>query len=144
MARRGIEMSLADAEAHQRRHGFPPVIGGTTPAIAEPLPTSRHQLRRARQPNKTESEFGRLLESRKLRGEFPFYAFEAITLQWGDGMKYTGDWVIFAARITLIEVKGGYKWQKDVIRYKGCSAQWREFFDFEMHEKKNGIFQRID
>lgn len=61
-------------------------------------------------------------------------------------MKYTADWTVFALGqpILLIEVKGGYKWQKDVIRYKGCSAQWREFFQFEMHEKKNGVWQRID
>jgi hypothetical protein len=60
-------------------------------------------------------------------------------------MKYTADWALFTSPIiTLIEVKGGYKWQKDVIRYKGCSAQWRAFFAFEMHEKKNGVWQRID
>lgn len=139
-------MSLADVESHQRRHGFLTA----TPAVSESPPASRNQLKRARQPNKTEAEFGRILEARKLRGEIRFYSFEAITLQWGDGMKYTGDWVVFTdgAPITLIEVKGGYKWQKDVIRYKGCSAQWRaqlpDVFAFEMHEKKNGIWQRID
>lgn len=137
-------MSLADVERHQRRHGFLPGGAGIFPAAVPLVEKSPNRLRRARQPNKTEAEFGRILEARHLRGEIPFYSFEAITLQWGDGMKYTADWVVFAAPITLIEVKGGYKWQKDVIRYKGCSAQWRDFFDFEMHEKKNGIWQRID
>lgn len=113
---------------------------------ATPEPMSRNQLRRARSPNKTESEFGRILEAHKQRGEIRHYSFEAITLQWGDGMKYTGDFAVWNCdgTIKLIEVKGGYKWQKDVIRYKGCSAQWRDFFDFEMHEKKNGVWQRID
>lgn len=115
---------------------------------APPVLSSPNKLRRARQPNKTESRFGLLLEARKLRGEIPFYAFEAITLHWGDGMKYTPDWVVFSLPILCIEVKGGYKWQKDVVRYKGCSAQWRaqlpDIFGFEMHEEKDGIWQRID
>jgi hypothetical protein len=139
-------MSLADAEAHQRRHGFAPAF---VPIIPEAVPVGangKHKLHRARQPNKTEAEFGHILDARLARGEHLFHAFEAITLQWGDGMKYTADWPVFqlTGRILLIEVKGGYKWQKDVIRYKGCSAQWRDYFDFEMHEKKNGIWQRID
>lgn len=141
-------MSLADVEAHQRRHGFiTPIV--RPPEVSElSAPSAVNKLKRARQPNKTETRFGLLLEARKLRGEIPLYAFEAITLHWGDGMKYTPDWVVFSLPILCIEIKGGYKWQKDVVRYKGCSAQWRaqlpDVFAFEMHEEKNGVWQRID
>lgn len=119
-------------------------------SAAPPVLSSPNKLKRARQPNKTEARFGRILEARKERSEIRCYSFEAITLHWGDGMKYTPDWLVFLidGPITCIEVKGGYKWQKDVIRYKGCSAQWRaqlpDVFAFELHEEKNGIWQRID
>jgi len=101
---------------------------------------------KGRQPNKTESEFGLILEARKRRGEIIAYAYEGLSLRWGGGMRYTPDWVVFIedAPIKLIECKGGYIWPKDLIRFKGCRAQWcGSYFDFEMHQKKEGSWIRL-
>lgn len=117
------------------------------PEIVAPKETAKVQkLRQGRMPNKTESDFGNILEARKARGEILFYAFEGINLRWGDSMRYTTDFAIFfdCEPIKLIELKGGYRWQKDVIRYKGCKAEWKNFFQFEMWEKKNGAWTQID
>ena len=108
-------------------------------------------------PNKTEAEFGLMLESQKRNGEILRYEFEGITLRWAD-MKYTPDFVVFQDYneceftedgitskpfIKLIEVKGGRIWDRDIVRFKGARAYWPEFA-FEMHQKtKNGWIRKF-
>jgi len=111
--------------------------------------------------NKTESEFSFILEGQKKAGEILRYEFEGITLRWAD-MRYTPDFVVFksktievelnsvqstcievAPEIILIEVKGGYIWDRDIVRFKGARAYWPEF-TFEMHQKtKNGWIRKF-
>jgi hypothetical protein len=85
-------------------------------------------------------------------------------------MKYTPDWFVFLMSkhsvvvtppaisvpgttfkvqrkgepplLKLIEIKGAHIWDRDIVRFKGARAYWPEF-QFEMHQKKNGIWTRI-
>lgn len=100
MARRGIEMSLADVERHQRHHGFLP--DGTSTNIEASLPPSVLKMPTPRM-NKTESAFGRILEAEKQRGDIIEYAFEPFSLRYGDDAFYKPDWVARVAGKTTIE-----------------------------------------
>lgn len=108
------------------------------------------KIRVPKAPNKTEAEYGRILEAMKRRGEILRYEYVGITLRWAD-MRYTPDFVVFLPRmfaafrllsIKLIEIKGGHIWDRDIVRFKGARAYWPEF-QFEMHQKKGGIWTRI-
>ncbi len=70
-------------------------------------------------------------------------------------MVYTPDFVVFGmpvlntetggdvpSQLKFIEVKGAHIWAKDLVRFKGCRAEW-PMFEFEMHQKKGGQWQRI-
>jgi hypothetical protein len=105
-------------------------------------------LRKTRQMNKTEAEFGRILEGKKQRGELTDYKFEALRLRWGESMWYKPDFVARGANgVTyLYEVKGGHIWSRDQVRFKGCRAEWRHYknFHFEMWQKKAGQWTRLE
>lgn len=134
-------MTRAQAEAHQARHGF-----CFQPEIVPPQATAEiSRLRKRKQPNKIESEYGRILEAKKSRGEIVHYIYEGITLHWGDGMRYTCDWVVISkdAPIKLIEVKGKAFWPGDLVRFKGCRAEWKAHFDMELWQRKGGEWARI-
>jgi hypothetical protein len=134
-------MTPAQAREHQIKHGF----GDPFPEQRQEPEAKPKKLRGgAKLPNKTEAEFGLILESQKGRGEIIRYVYQGITLHWGDGMRYTPDWfVILPARIhRCVEVKGARIWDRDIVRFKGCKAEWPEF-EFEMHQKAEGRWQRI-
>lgn len=63
--------------------------------------------------NKTEAEYGRLLELRKRAGEIEWYAFEGITLKLADDTRYTPDFAVMLAGgvIEMHEIKG--RWMED-------------------------------
>ena len=93
--------------------------------------------------NKTESEYAALLKALEVRGEILRFEFEGITLRWA-GMRYTPDFVIFRRDqpILFLEVKGARIWDRDLVRFKGARAFWPEF-QFELHQKREGVWQRI-
>jgi hypothetical protein len=98
--------------------------------------------------NKTEAEFGRILEAMKLRGEILFYCYEGIRLKWGDCMFYKPDFLLTkwdgaSQRTVLVEVKGAHIWDRDLVRFRGCRAEWRHVFDFELWQKKGGQWERL-
>lgn len=144
--RRGISIpqikTLADADAHQRRHGFKPLLkqesaipGYNTDGTKRPKGKLRNV--RLRKPNKTEREFALLLEARKVGGELVEYVFEGVRLLWGGGMTYTAD---YSARrpdgkIEIHEVKGAHIFDRDIVRFKGCRAEWQRWFVFQFHQR---------
>lgn len=140
-----LPFTLLDAQEHARKNGYVLEVAGKAPG--SPVEAQKPP-RGARQPNKTEAEYGRILESAKQRTEIYEYAYEAMTLRWGDGMRYTPDWVTFhfpASNhgITVIEVKGGHIFDRDLVRFKGCRAEWKDRFFFEMWQKKAGEWRRL-
>lgn len=145
---KGFPMSEADANAHQAKHGFLPLKGPViTQAAIKPVKDRM---------NKTEREYSFILAAMKLRGEIIEYRFEGISLSWGLDpetqklMWYTPDFYIVTdvdqdgeyPGILLIEVKGPHIFAQDLIRFKGCRAEW-PMYRFEMHQKKDGKWLRL-
>lgn len=164
-----MTFGLGDVDAHQRRN-----FGGVkctclkTPhattcpksltTVAEPTSAidKKRGLKKLREPNATEAEYGRILEARLRRGEILGYGFEAITLRAMD-MEYTPDfhvWRVSDAALVdprlasiehdLIEIKGGYKWEDSVVKWKafakGGAFPWAKF---EFHQKVEGQWHRL-
>lgn len=138
-------MTAAAAEAHQLKHF------GRGGAKIAPVPQST--VKPKSRQNKTEAEYGLILEAMKRRDEILDYRPFGIKLEWGADPKtgkpmvYSPDFTVFnlpnfeAAEnlyqelpITFIEVKGGYIHPQDWIRFKGCRAEWSMFI-FELHQK---------
>jgi hypothetical protein len=108
------------------------------------------KLRKHREPNQTEADMGMILEARRRRGEIVSAEFEAITLRWGD-MEYTPDYFVIRqiaenhtemgggpmVEIVYVEVKGGWKWEDSVVKFKAFrkAMQWARF---EFWEKIDG------
>lgn len=114
------------------------------------IPHPEKTLRHAKAPNKTEAEYGRILEAMKQRGEIIRYEYEGITFRWLD-MRYTPDWFVVDDRLNTqpyfyqfkaIEVKGAHIFDRDIVRFKGARAMWPEI-QFEMHQKKEGVWTRL-
>lgn len=131
-----LHLTAAQVEQHQRRHGFN--LGPQVVVEDKPIPKPRM--------NKTETEFSMMLEAQKRRGEILEWRFEGITLAWGcdpvtgKPMRYTPDFYVVQSPIggkmpiILMETKGPFIRQKDLIRFKGCRSDW-PMFRFEMHQK---------
>src|SRR3982750_3346087 len=80
-------------EHYNSKLGFVPV-DALDQIVAPSAPKKANgKLRRSRQPNKTEAEFGRMLEARRLKGEFVTVEFESVRLKVGDGCYYTPDYL---------------------------------------------------
>jgi hypothetical protein len=128
-------MSIEAADAHQRKHGFAPII-----ANPRDQKKSAKTLRiGGRKMNQTESEFKVMLDARQVRGEILDFRFEGVRLPWGDGMLFKADFAVrkFDNKITLIEVKGAHIWKHAIVRFKGCRAEWHNWFDFEFWQKES-------
>lgn len=151
---------MSDAQEFVRRGLATQASVDALTSRVDELAAKTPKLRAAKKPNKTEAEYGRILESMKSRGEIIEYRYEGITLKWAD-MRYTPDWFVITeralsgviefnvadqskpdwVRIKLIEVKGAHIWDRDTVRFKGARAAW-PMFAFEMHQKK-GAWRRI-
>lgn len=111
--------------------------------------------------NKTESEFGLILEAMKRKGEILRYDFQGLTLRWqsgGDIIRYTPDFVVFSDEwgkpngltipiLKLIEVKGGYVkmpgyLERAVERFRHARTLWPQF-QFELHKKTKDGWKKI-
>lgn len=96
-------------------------------------------------PNKTESEYGRLLQL-----EFPGsrVVFEALTLHMANGHRYTPDWVVMAPEgVLCVEVKAvgknGYKhpsYQRAKVAFDQCRVEF-PWFRWRWAEKVNGVWE---
>lgn len=118
---------------------------------------ARRGIRKAM--NMTESEYARILEAMKQRGEILRYEFEGITLRW-QGIKYTPDFLVFHCQtiecpsptestifqhIKLIEIKGPFikgKYERAIERFRHARTYWPEF-QFELHQKTRQGWKQI-
>jgi hypothetical protein len=133
---KGIQMSRAQAEAHQRKHGFVVEYDSKNDQVLfiEKLPKPCM--------NKTETEYSLILEAMKRREEISRWEFEGITLRWG-GLRYTPDFNVFPNMIAIhqplrfIEVKGGFIREDAMVKFKAAKAHWPEFA-FELWQKSGG------
>jgi hypothetical protein len=166
---KGISMSATDVEAHQRRHGF--MKGGDASCALRPnsvqknagsgAVTSNPKAAPKPRQNATEREYGLILEAMKRRGEILDYRPFGIRLEWGcdpqtgKPMVYSPDFTVRPRPtfedsehlwdrlpLTLVEVKGGFIRPQDLIRWKGCRAEW-PMFRFELHQKTKEGWRRV-
>jgi hypothetical protein len=97
--------------------------------------------------NRTELNFFRLCGRYKdKRGYGLTVTPWPMTLRWGGAMHYTPDFgvkEILRPRLRLIEVKGAHIRSRDIVRFKGCRAEWNWLFDFEMHQLVNHEWKQI-
>jgi hypothetical protein len=140
---------------------------GVPSSLLEPQPAAKRAKRR-RSMTRPEREYSLILEARKRAGEIIDYLFEGMRLKWGEdpetgeAMWYKADFVVreidqervvgrtderimrHGITITrLIEVKGPWISERDMVRFKGCRAAWPQFA-FEMHQRdKEGRWTRI-
>jgi hypothetical protein len=127
--RKGLSLTLEQANAHQIKHGFKPII-------AKPHDEKKpaHALRiGTRKMNQTEREFNAILTAQKIAREIDDFRFEGVRLPWGDGMLFKADFAVrqLDRTIKLIEVKGTHIWKHAIVRFKGCRAEWKDWFTFE-------------
>jgi hypothetical protein len=105
-------------------------------------------------PNKTEREFGMILEAQKRNGEILRYEYEGITLRWA-GIRYTPDFVVIsrgirenddvAFNLTFIEVKGAFikgKFERAVERFRHAKTYWPEF-TFELWQRQKQGWKQL-
>lgn len=145
-----IHLSKQEVEQHQAKHGFS--LGPQAVVDDKPIPKPRM--------NKTETEFSMMLEAQKRRGEILEWRFEGITLAWGcdpatgKPMRYKGDfWVLDDTRkldspfpflsMRIIEIKGGFIRPQDLIRFRGCRAEWGQYIDMQLHQKTKEGWQQL-
>lgn len=164
----------AEVKDHQQRHGFkPPQMpqdrsGDKSAVLSQPdgeratglgkRSKAGGKLRLSRQPNKTEAEFGLILEVRRRKGEFRTVEFECVTLRVGDGAKYTPDWfcepegwglvggdldAAFDGRLRFFEIKGPQKWDDAIAKFKSAVDRYGRWARFEMWDKIDGHWRQI-
>jgi hypothetical protein len=130
---RGLQITRAQAEAHQRRHGF-----CFQPEIVSPKEVAKVDALRKRgsRMNKTESEYAMILEAMKRKGEIIAYSFEAIKLRLADNCWYTPDF--FVERIDqlpiFVEIKGSHVWDDSKVKFR-TAREIHTWADFEMMQK---------
>lgn len=135
MGRRGIEMSLAQVQAHQCKHGFE---AGSAPGDAGRVNGADDKSKRAgealrkpksegRRPNRTEAEYGLIL-----RAQFPLaeIRYEAYTLRLADGLRYTPDWSVEHpdGRLEFFEVKGVFVFSRSMVKPKAAAELFPQRF----------------
>jgi hypothetical protein len=103
------------------------------------------QVKPPRAMNGTERSFADILEARWRKGEIIAWVYEGLRLKWGDSMHYKPDFVVLAEDkpITLIEVKGAHIWPRDLVRFKGCAAEWKQWFHFQIWQRVKGVWTQL-
>lgn len=166
-------MSLAQAEEHQRRHGFS-VAGLGSVKTAEKAPgDSKGVLALPVKMTRPEKEYGLILEAMKRKGEIVDYKPWGTKLAWGKDPKtgrlmyYTGDFLVIKKwGPMLYAVTHGPKgkgrseiWDPAamviIIEVKGAHIWPKDLirfkgcrsewpmFQFEMHQLEKGVWTRI-
>jgi hypothetical protein len=95
---------------------------------------------RAGQMNKTEAEYGRLLELRRQAGEVLWYLFEGVKLRLADNTFYSPDFSVMLADGTLEmhEIKGFFM-EDAKVKVKVAAERFPfRFFVVRKQAKKDG------
>lgn len=135
MSRKGIELTLTQVQAHQRKHGFmaTPASSDTSHVrIAENGQTGlggqiRKPKRLPKGPNRTESEYGLILKAKFPQSNV---RFEAYTLKLADGCRYSPDWSVEHPDRTLEfhEVKGPFIYSKALTKPRTAAELFPQRF----------------
>lgn len=72
-----------------------------------------------------------------------------MSLRWGKCMTYKPDFLqrsnYFPNALppVVFEVKGAHIYDRDIVRFKGCAAEWSWLFEFQMWQWKNATWTRL-
>ncbi len=149
--------TIEQADAHQRKHGFKPLIADnldkaveqSRAILGDPTKTTKSQRKLrvgTRQKTRVEREFEVMLSVKKMNKQIVDFRFEGVTLAWGDGMHFKADFAVkeLDGTITLHEVKGDHIWKHAIVRFKGCRAEWKHFFKFAFHQRtSDGLWHQL-
>lgn len=152
--RSGVRMTVDEVNAHYARLGKVSPLANA-PAVVEavtPVP-------KAVKMSVPEKEMDLMLLARKSKGEILEYRYQGLSLAWGKNpvtgklMRYKCDFFVIEAAfrmkshladVVIIEVKGPHIWPKDLIRFRGCRAEW-PMFRFELHQRdSDGGWKRLE
>lgn len=132
---RGIEMSMAQVQAHQRRHGFKagPTsdqsghVNGAAPGSASSGGAMASSKSKGRRPNRAETAYGLILQA-----QFPAATvrYEAYTLKLADGVRYTPDWSVEHpdGRLEFFEIKGAFVFSRSLVKPKAAAELFPQRF----------------
>jgi len=86
-------------------------VTATTARPPESRPMARGEIRQPKGMNKTEAQYGAILEARKAAGEIVWYRFEGVTLKLADDTRYTPDFILMRSDgfLECHEVKGFWR-----------------------------------
>jgi hypothetical protein len=144
---KGFSMTRGQVEAHQRKHGFIKSFVG----LGKILSDEEAAVYKRRQMNQTETEFSRMLETKRRNDEIDGWRFEPVRLKLADGAWYKPDFMSWRSvsseddhgwHIGFCEVKGPIIREAAMVRFKVAREQhpWAEF---EMWQKNASGWQRI-
>lgn len=76
--------------------------------------------------NKTEAEWSRMLDARKLAGEIQHWSFEPIKIRLADRTYYEPDFLVVLAsgELELHEVKGAFVQDDARVKFKVCAEHF--------------------
>jgi hypothetical protein len=111
--------------------------------------TTIKPMRAEKLPNKTEQEFGRMLQARIDRGDLDGpLMFEPVKFRIAGNCYYTIDWgcrsleIPFVGMPIFFEVKGAHIWDDSKVKFK-AAKEMHQWARFEMWQKKKGEWKRI-
>lgn len=159
-SRRGLSMTIEQAQAHAAKHGYAlqpyqkAILGAEGPIdlVVAGSPKRQVTLPKPVKMTRPERRYAEILEAMKRRGDILDYKFEGISLSWGTDpatgrqMWYTPDFVVWptGGTLTLVEVKGKTLFYTALVRFKGARAEWGMHFKFEMHQYVLGEWRRVE
>ena len=116
----------------------------TPPPYPKPTQGSGKKPRQAKEPNKTEADFHRILESRQRHGEFETIMFEGCKLRIGPNCYYSPDFMAinYEGRVTFFEVKGGHIWDDSKVKFKAAKEK-HSWAKFQMWQRKRSEWRQI-
>lgn len=164
--KRGLEITMAQAQAHATRHGYQLDSFRNTPTSAaasqldsgHPRTSNIAKIVKKDRMTRPEREMALILEAKKRRGEILEWRFEGISLAWGvdpengKQMWYTPDFYVvkeelraksFSSYVCLLETKGAKLFNAQLVRFRGCRACWPNFH-FELHQLEKGTWSRVE
>ena len=94
--------------------------------------------------NKTEAQYQLKLRAKMQAEKIRGYGFECMKFEIGDKAWYTPDFMVWRndKRLEAHEVKGGFIREAAMVRFKSAKKQY-PFIDFQMHQKKKGVWKQI-
>lgn len=141
-----MRMTESDLKNYQDRQKKWTVPANASPELVHAIDKVNKKIDKQHSPNKTESEYGRMLQM-----EFPgaLVKFEPVTFHMENGHRYTPDWVVQipgCVSLIIVEVKArgknGFRlpsYQRAKLAFDQCRVDYPQF-TWRWAEKSSGTW----